>query len=103
MHEFAATDNKRLKLKLDEAEIKLEVEKRLGPHLDATTKENEKLKQDVEGQKVTLEEVQATFSQYQAAHVAGASVVSECVTRVFQPFGLPPPPPPIDLESCTIK
>lgn len=77
------------------------MEKCLGPRLEAAAKENEKLKQDIDGQKMTLEELQAAYAQYQATHVAGASVVQGCVDRLFQPFGLPPPP--IDLESGTIE
>lgn len=39
---------------------------------------------------MTLEELQITFVQYEATHVAGASMVRECMDCVFQPFGLPP-------------
>lgn len=97
-NKVAAADNKHLSERLKAAEVELEVEKWMGPRLEVVVKENEKLKQDNQGQKMTYTELQTAYVQYQAAHVAGASVICECADRVFAPFGLP-----VELESYTIE
>lgn len=69
------SDYAKVKKKLEEATIDLEVERRLRP----VEKEKDLLKQTLKGRDKNLEELRKDFEHYQASHLIGASIVQKCV------------------------
>lgn len=95
------SDYENVAKKLEETTLDLEVERRLRPQLETMEREKDLLKQTHEGCKKSYEVTCKDFKHYQASHLAGASMVHQCITWVFESFGIPAPD--LDLEGCSIE